>query len=380
MLKENFKILSILLVVILTMFSCYSVFADNEKAVGAQTEDSSVTSDNFKKGDQYLTGTDIVIGSMIDGNVFAIGNKVTISTEIGGDAFILAKEVVVEETGYINGNLFVVSDNLTLHGLAHDVYSASKVTTVSGFIYRDLKAISDNLNIYGTIGRNATLATSNINFKDESNDVSNEGLISGDLKYYSPNEIVSNDSNNVSGTVSFSKQDNPVKTKEFIDYLFSLACSVIFVVLIWLLSLAFTSKFSKNTGKVLLSKPVPSVLLGILSIVLIPIIAIILLLLRVTATVGVLILAIYLLLLAISPAIFTISLSDIISNKLKADNTAKKLLYLAIVSVIIWLLELIPVVGAVIALISLIIGLGISITYLTSKNKEFPPKAKSTAK
>ena len=249
MLKKKFKILAILLVVILTMFSCYSVFADNEGTSGTQTEDSIVVSDNLKKEDQYLNGKDIVVDSMIDGNVFAIGDKVTISTEIGGDAFILAKEVVIEENGYVNGNLFVVSDNLTLRGLAHDVYSASKTTTISGFIYRDLKVTGDNLNIYGTVGRNASCMTSNIKFKDESSEVSNEGLISGDLKYSGPNETVASDSGNVTGTVNYSKASNPIKSKGFTDYLFSLVCSVIFVALIWLLSLIFTAKFSKNTGK-----------------------------------------------------------------------------------------------------------------------------------
>ena len=80
---------------------------------------------NFKKGDVYLTGNDVVVNDIIDGNLFVFANSVTINSQIGGDAFILAGTVNVGEQGYIFSNLFTCAQNVNISGVVYDLYTTA---------------------------------------------------------------------------------------------------------------------------------------------------------------------------------------------------------------------------------------------------------------
>ena len=105
---------------------------DEQEATLSQEE-------NIKSGDEYLAGSNITIDYMIDGNLFVFSDNVTISSNVGGDAFIVANSVEVTNSGYIYGNLFVVSPNLDIAGRVYDIYALSETTNITGAIYRDIE-------------------------------------------------------------------------------------------------------------------------------------------------------------------------------------------------------------------------------------------------
>lgn len=395
MLKSKLKIILILFTIISLIFVPFSL-ADDENAMDIvsdqeETDSSEKTEseqevtasqsnedDSFKKSDVYLTGENITIDYIVDGNVFILADNVTISSQIGGDAFICAKTINITEQGYIFSNLFAISDSLNIDGVVYDVYSCADNVTISGYIYRDLKSTCDTLNIFGTIGRNAFISAANIDFiKYNSSDVNNEnqqatiaaqGNVSGDLNYSSKSEI-SIPENSVSGKVNYSQSTYLSEDNTVIEYIISLLTFLVLVSIIWLLALWLAPKFLNKSEALLTKKPIPVLGYGVLTLILLPILAIILILLRIASSVGLLLILLYILLICLSTSLFLITLSNIICKKL---NITKKILSFVIViatSTILWGLSFIPYLGILLKLACIILGLGI-LTKNTLPNKK----------
>lgn len=400
MLKNKFKIIAILLTIILCVSAPF-VFADDEISSEQTISDSEpeVTSedtitddetsdtssdDSFKKSDVYLAGDNINIDYVVDGNVFIFADNVTISSQIGGDAFICAKTITISNQGYIFSNLFAVSDYLNIEGVVYDVYSCAKNVTVSGYVYRDLKSTSDTLNIFGTIGRNAFVSASTINFVNETSVVSEEegsepmtissqGTISGNLNYSSKSEI-SIPENVVSGEINYTQISSSNENSSVKDYIVSLLTFLVLVAIIWLLSLWLAPKFLSNTDKLLTKRFLPVLGYGVLGLLLLPIIAILLICSGITSSIGLLILILYIALLCISTSVFLIAVNNVICNKFNISKKWPMFGILMIVSIVLWLLSLIPYIGVVLKIACVILGLGIVIVNI------LPHKEKSENK
>lgn len=374
MLKNKFKIIALLTVIILTLMVPI-VRAENETA-GETTENEIVainedageedpanstgtTDDNFKKGDVYLAGDEVTIDYVVDGNLFVFANKVTINSQIGGDAFIFAKSVTISEQGYIFSNLFTFAQDVTISGVVYDLYTAAQKVDITGYIYRDIRVGTNTLNINGVVGRNAFVEANNINFAQSNNEeagITSQGIINGDFNYTTSQEI-SIPEGSVSGNVNYTKAEES-NTVSIQSYIMSLGRFLATVVILWLLCLWLAPKFLHNTNNLIPKKLLPIVAYGILTPIAIIIAFVILLLLGITVNIALLALGLLFLILAISSSIFVISINNLVCSKLKIEKSIGKFGMLIVSSAILWLINLIPYVGSLVAFVASIIGLG----------------------
>ena len=393
MLKNKFKIITLLTVIILS-FTVPIVRAENEDNSSETSEndiapissndetnpvvDSTPSEDSLKKEDVYLVGDNVTIDYIVDGNLFVFANTVTINSQIGGDAFICANKVIVEDQGYIFSNLFTVSQDVEIKGVVYDVYAVSNNLSVQeGYIYRDLRVSCNNLTITGTVGRNAFVNCSNIAFStndtntesdEESSNRSTTGVINGNLNYSSKNEI-SIPEGAVYGEANFNKvianNDSTIK-----DYILSIGTFIATVLIIWLACLWIAPKFLDNTRSLVSKKTLPVIGIGLLTPIVTVIISIILFMIGITAPIGFITLGILFILLAISKSIFTISINNLICNRFKIEKTAGILGTLIASSAVLYLIGLIPYVGSIVNFIVIVIGLGIIIYSVPVKFKK----------
>lgn len=412
MLKNKFKIIALLLVIILSI-TAPVVRAENEVSINTTSEDTDVEAisvdpatvnedieinedediegdeeiytdeeddtdttsledEAYKEEDVYLVGDDITIDYIVDGNLFIIANSVTINSQIGGDAFIFANSLTIGEQGYIYSNLFTMASNIEINGVAYDVYSFSNSATISGYVYRDIKMISNSLNIFGMIGRNAFVTANNISFS-ESNDEENsstttQGMIDGDLNYTSGSEAEIPEGA-VSGNVNYTPGVTVAKTTSIQDYIIKLGTFIATVIIIWLLCLWLAPKFLQNTNNLVTKKIWPVIGLGILTPIVLIVASIILLLLGITSTIGLLALILLFILFAISSSIFVIAVNNLVCKKLKMEKKLHIFGMLIVSSIVLWLVCLIPYLGGLISFIAVIIGLGLITTHLFLGNK-----------
>lgn len=370
MLKNKFKIIALLTVIILSLMipivRAENETADNQFNESAENldimpinESEDVSDDNFKKGDLYLVGDNITIDYIVDGNVFIFANTVTINSQIGGDVFVCAGTVNVGEEGSIFSNLFAFAKDINISGLVYDLYASSQNVTISGYIYRDIRVGLNTLNIDGVIGRNAFVTANSIHFatsSDDENSVNSQGVVNGDFNYTSNAEI-SIPEGSVVGNTNFTQAKKTNASIQF--YILSLGKFLTTVAVIWLFCLWITPKFLKNTKNLITKKLLPVVGYGILTPILALIVFVLLFVLGITSTVAGLGIAILFLGLAISSSIFVITINYLICDRLKIEKTMGIFGLLLVTAAIVWLVTLIPYVGSLISYVAAILGLGI---------------------
>ena len=349
-----------------------------EKAVettqGNETtsETTQSTDNSMKKSDVYLTGDDVKVDYIVDGNLFILANTVTISSQIGGDAFICAKTINVEKEGYIYSNLFAAANEVNISGVVYDLYTTANTLNINGYVYRDIRTSSDTLNFSGVIGRNAYVSSKNIEISSNSDgqsSVTNKATIYGDLNYSSSSEA-SIPEGTVTGSVNYSPITTSTKSKSISSYILALGRFIVTVLVIWLLYLWLAPKFLENTGALLSKKLLPVIGSGILTPIIFVIAFVLLLILGLTSNIAIIGTMLFAVLLMISNLTFVIAINNLVCKKFNISKNTTTFGVLIITSAVIWLLELIPVVGSILNFVIMIIGLGILVTAIIPEKEK----------
>ena len=389
MLKKKIKIISLIALLLISLLTPI-VNAENEVAVETTTTDQvnpiSETQETvtIKEGDEYLFQDTVTINTPVDGNLFIMANTVTINTQVGGDAFIFANTLNIEENGYILNNVFACANTINVKGVVYNIYSVGDTLTIDGFVYRDVRSICNTLNINSMIGRNVFANCSSINFKEKPDtedtpSIASYGTIQGDLNYFSDEEItIPEDS--VAGETHFSQLQNNT-TFDISNYMYSLGAILVSAIIIWLIGLWISPKLLHNTSHpITLRKALQIIGLGILVPIIITLLSFIILLIPITSQFTILLLCVLAILFFISTSVAIIDINTMICNKLKIRQNLYTLGFLIVTTIIFWLLTLIPYVGIVISLISIIWGIGTISYNILIKEKSDEKKSDSNKK
>ena len=388
MLKKKIKIISLIVLLVISLFTPI-VNAENEIAVETTTTDQvnpiSETQEEvtIKEGDEYLFQDTVTIDTPVDGNLFIMANTVTINTQVGGDAFIFANTLNIEENGYILNNVFACANTINVKGVVYNIYSVGDTLTIDGFVYRDVRSICNTLNINSMIGRNVFANCSSINFKEKPDtedtpSIASYGTIQGDLNYFSDEEItIPEDS--VAGETHFTALKN--NTVNISNYMYSLGATLVSAIILWLIGLWISPKLLHNTSHpITLRKALQIIGLGILVPIIIALVSFIILLIPITSQFTILLLCVLAILFFISTSVAIIDINTMICNKLKVTQNLYKLGFLIVTTIIFWLLTLIPYVGMIISLISIIWGIGTISYSILIKEKSDEKKSDSNKK
>lgn len=379
MLKPKFKILlSILLVLMLITSYCLAtaepstteettVTTTNEAPTeGEGSEAPQSAAQNWIYEDLFELNDNIKMANVVDGNAFIIGKDVTISGEIGGDLFVIADKLTIEG-GYVYSSVFALANEINLNGTVYDLYAACNTFNLqsNGFVYRDMKLAATNANILGRVRRNANITTNNLTFADNAGE-----LISGNLNYSAPKEITIPEGV-VAGEVKFSQESteksegNPVVSK-----LLSLVKSLLFTFVATIVLLWLTPKFVERVGNTSINRAFVALGIGLIAPICLGIACFILLF----SIVGLPILACAMFAFAIlafsSKVITSIFFGKLLTKKLNAEGNFKLILYTLLVTLAIWLIGLIPVIGTLIGSIASIFGIGLTLVNMISKKSK----------
>jgi hypothetical protein len=94
-------------------------------------------------GNAFITGRDITIDGNIEGSLFAIGQRITINGTVGGSGYLAALSARLGPSGNINQNLYFVG--------------VSIATDNTSQVGRDLNGVSLGAYLQGDVGRNTNL-------------------------------------------------------------------------------------------------------------------------------------------------------------------------------------------------------------------------------
>lgn len=350
-----------------------SVESENEE----QTQDeSSSDEEEVLYSDYNIAGQDFTLNKLVDGNSIAIGNNINVTGQINGDLFVIANTVTIDSSAVIYQNLYVLANELTINGIANNVYSLSNTFTLgpTAAIYRNVYVTANNVYLYGYINRDAFINTASLNIPETSS-----MLIAGNLSYTSTAEITIGEGI-VGGDITYTPAQTVTIQDTIIKYLTRFFALIIFVLLTLLFLIRIIPKSIDRANYNLISRPFITSGIGILGFVLIPVISILLMTLTVTMPVACTLLVIYGVLLAFSFSIFAIALAKEICKKLKLVKSWQLVIFSIISAIIMYSLTLIPTVGIFVKLFFNVVGFGIILVSIFNKRTEKEVKNKKENK
>ena len=350
--KKLKSILFFALVLIVLLSSV--VFADNEAGIMLVDENLETTSNGVSKT-LYLADSSVTIDYPVEGNVFVMAQDLTISGNISGNVFALAQNLKIETTGSINSTLFVCAENITIDGTVSNVFSMSSSLTInkSARIMQDITAGGSTLKLGGTVGRNANFAFDEIY-------VSDSAVILGDLSYSSRVAAISEDI--VSGTTSFKPiEEAKIKPKDIIKEKLNDLYTLLVVSLVIVLIVVYAMpKFADKEQKIVENKLAATFGYGALALILIPFACLILFCTILGILPSIVLLFVYLfIIMQVATPLVAIAMAKIICQKINKNTKGFTLLFSMLLVLAIWVLELIPVLGSIVSLLTAILGLGI---------------------
>ncbi len=313
-------------------------------------------------------GKNITFEDKVIGDSALAGNLVDILGNIDGIGFIAGSTVNV------NGNMeygFVAGKDVTVNGnIQKSIYIAGSNIQFSknAKINRDVFAVADTITLEGTINRDASIGASELIIKKGSKIEGNldtnadkitveEGVtISGTLKY---NENAKTD---ISKEATIKNAETYKQTETNQDNTTNYNGAIISTINAIVVFVVITAIFSNTTSKITKiyednKKYLKIASVGLLILCCAPIISLFLLVSSLGISLGFILIAIYIIGLYLSQIFTGFILGDAIFNKLiKKELNAVLVGIIGIV--ILKLLMLIPHIGGLITIISLIFGLG----------------------
>lgn len=341
---------------------------DNEVATNTENDDPEVYNDNL-----YLFNNTVIMDQLVDGNVYIIGQNVEITGKVNGSLFVLADTVTFGENSYIMQSIYVCANEVILNGAANDLYAIANKVDMSydSFMLRDLYVTAtDTFNFNGGAGRNAFVSAKNFNFVTDQN---SPAIVYGNLTYTSSNELaLSNEL--VQGEIKYSayastSPEKPVQ-EIILDYVLDFCKALLYTAVVLIFALWLAPKFVEKSSSFVGTKSALALGVGIISSVFAVIISICLLFSIIAMPIGIAIFALFMLMLSLSFAITSICITYKLKEKFKFTNKYSTALALILVTLVLWALEQLPYVGFVVSILVSLVGFGILILYLFTKNKK----------
>ncbi len=311
--------------------------------------------------DLYLGGQNVIVSDAVNGNVFAFGSSVTIKGEILGDIFILAKSLTIDETATIHGNIFAFSNDMILKGkVNYDIYFLGQdfELTDTAYANRDIRAFVANAKLYGSIKKDAFLFVDSILMKDNA-----ENIIGGNLHYTSDKEFTFPEKA-IMGNIKYTQYQEHTRTASeiAIKYIKQFISDISLTIVIILLIVFLAPKFIDKVNYALMKRPFISSGIGILSIVLIPVLALFLLFTGIFRGLAFATFVVYGSILVMCLAIFSLAIAKSFADKWNITSKGKFILFALLSAIVLWLAQRIPYLSTYVSLFIYVVGLGVFLT------------------
>lgn len=323
-------------------------------------------------GDLYIFDNDVVMDRLVDGNVFIFGNNVDITGRVNGSLFVFANKVTFGENSYIVQSIYAAANEIVINGAANDLYAvASKIDmSYDSFMIRDLRVAANTFNFKGGVGRDAFIEASNFNFETTSGA---SAIVYGNLNYSSNKELELS-KEFVQGDITYSKQVETTKTvtvgEIILDKVLSLLKTLIFTFVLFLLIVWLAPKFAEKSAEFVGLKSFMTFGVGALAAIIATLVSILLLFTNIGVPIAFALFGIFVVMMFIGFSITAICITFKFKEQLGFTNKYLSLLTLLIVTVVLWLLELIPVIGGFVSLVATLVGFGTILVYLFTRIKK----------
>jgi hypothetical protein len=280
------------LVVVFLLLPPLGVFANDNEHEHEEASDwkiSSVPTGEVINGDYFAYGESVEISGTVNGDVYAVGAQVIVDGTINGDLLAAAGKIIISgdilyDARIAGGRVTVggnIGKNLTLGGCQVELTKTGRIQGglvaggcdihVAGDVGRDVALGARSVTISNNIGGDANIAARGIRLTSQAD-------VGGDFTYWSKHAPSIDDQANVSGSIikqEFPKTDLPSAKEMFAVWagmkLFATLASFTSTLALGLLLIHFYPKFSQRAVSQLKERPLASIGLGFLVLIVTPV-------------------------------------------------------------------------------------------------------------
>jgi len=358
------KFLLIMLVMFVVLSSSLICFAD-EESNHDHTDTTTLPEIETHTGDLYLFDNNIVMDKYVDGNVFLFGNDVEITGRINGNLFVFGNNVRFNES-IVRYSIFACANSIYYNGgcgtssdYGNLYVAASKFeTTYNSYVTGDIKSVASSIILKSAVYRNVDLISNNITF-GESEDIC---AIYGNLNYSSNTEISIPEGIMLgNGTVTYHPTYDITDKESIADIVIGFGACIVTALALFIILNKITPKFLEKVyeNKFSILSLLKAFGIGLATITIFSIFIMLLVATMVGVTLAVILSLLFAILLIIAIPVLTIKITNTLKPALKLEKTSMFYLVLALVSIILYGITLIPLVGGILSLIITITAIGL---------------------
>lgn len=354
--RKNYWKLS-LIALSLALFMPFTV---NAKVVEAA---DNVTIKEEANSSKFAVANEIKNTAKIDGIFIATGNSIANEGNISYGA-IAGNDISVE--GTVEKDLFIAGNSVNLKKdaiITRDVFIAANIVNIDTNIGHNIRIAAANVDLSDvTINGSATIYADKITFNENTK-------INGSLTYYKDTSVEGLNEKNV-GKINVKEVKTPSKKEQIkatvLDSLTTIASRFISLLLILIIFAKIPKKL--NEEKISVETVGYSLLKGFGTLIIVPFIALVFIFSSIFTPLSLILLALYVVALYLSNLVTSYIVGSSILKVLKK----KPNLYLeALIGVaLIEILGYIPIIGALIAIASVLFGLGVIYNLIRSLIKK----------
>ena len=301
------------------------------------------------KGDVIALGSTIISDGKIDGDIIVLGQDISLKGEINDDIYALGRHIDIDGPNPDNG--IVVGTGITIHKdteFKRDVTFAGESINIDGTIGRDVNIAGKTITITGIIGGNATI-------KSESLTIQESSAINGSLNYTGPKEADIRNINSIKGDIVYTKKTDIQKT--YIESINGSMLSFLSLFMIGLILIYIMPGFVEKTENTIRTRTLTSMLFGLTGLIIIPIATFLIIFTFIGIPLSLILFALYIIGLYISTIFVGIALGQKILNRTDKKKRAG-ILSLLVGLITLELIFIMPYVGGLAKVISLVLGFG----------------------
>ena len=348
--KHFKKILAILLLLVLTITPVYAEKI-NENDSNFLADDNLVVEKNLG-GNLFAAGTSVKVKGNIDGAAFLAGSRVTVTSE-QDYLFIGAQDIELDEAtakdAFIAGQMINISNSNL-----RDLFVAGQIVKIESTTARNVRAAGEKVVVSGTISGDLIIGADKLEIEEDTV-IEGKLVINEDAIYEKPESVtISEIETYKDESANVHKKVNPLKI--ILYTIIDLIISYVTLLLIALLIVAVYKKFYANIKKFQKEENFPLKALGIgfLTLIAVPVAAIIIMITVVGIPLSLIALGLYALFIYLS----AIPSSYYVGSIIFKDKIKNEYLLVAVSLLIFYAVKWIPLAGGLISFASLIFRLG----------------------
>jgi cytoskeletal protein CcmA (bactofilin family) len=321
--------------------------------------------------DLYAFGSTVDIQGTVRGDVIAFAQSVTVSGTVTGD--LIAAGATVSVPGSVEGSIRAGAVTLALSGaVGEDVVAGARELGVGqdSSIGRDLLAGAESIRMQGQVGRRLTAGANNLTIggsvggdvkvEVESLTITDGAVIGGNLVYTSDNQATIGQGAQIRGTVEQREPRRPERADDGPGAIVGWFQTLIGMFLTGLLFVLLLPRFSGRTIETLRSSPWASLGLGVLSLLVTPLAALLLFVLGLFIGgwwIGLILLAIFAIAMVLGFVIAGLFTGRQVVERIGRPDV-HLLVALAIGLAILLLIGVVPFLGPLVVILATLFGLG----------------------